>query len=253
VRAAQGIIFDVDGVILESESLHREAYNKSFEEFGVSYRWSPEYYDELQNKVGGGKPKMKYYFGEYGWPESKLGSSPTTEEEKTALVDKLQDRKTEIYKEFITGEVGKLRPGVARLMDEVLAAKKKGDLRLGICSASTKSSCLFVLDNLVGQERLQYFDVILAGDDVERKKPDPQIYKEALRRFPESVDPSKCVVIEDSLIGLQAAKAAGMKCVVTHTSSTANQDFGAADLVVSELGDEPTVQVDLEALLQLVR
>lgn len=93
-RAQHALIFDCDGVILESESLHREAYNQVFREFNVEYEWTPEYYDELQNKVGGGKPKMRYYFGEYGWPKSKLGPVPDSDEAKVALVDALQDRKT---------------------------------------------------------------------------------------------------------------------------------------------------------------
>ena len=136
---ACALIFDCDGVILESESLHREAYNQVFREFDVAYQWSEEYYDELQNKVGGGKPKMRYYFSTYGWPESKLGSAPTDDvDAQTTLIDELQDRKTEIYKEFISTGTAKQRPGILRLMDEAIANKERMNLRLAICSASTK-------------------------------------------------------------------------------------------------------------------
>ena len=55
--------------------------------------------------------------------------------------------------------------------------------KLAICSASTKSSCLFVLDSLLGKERLKAFDVVLAGDDVPKKKPDPMIYNLASERL----------------------------------------------------------------------
>jgi beta-phosphoglucomutase-like phosphatase (HAD superfamily) len=64
----EALVFDCDGVILESEDLHRRAYNAAFEEFGVRCNaqseeplvWTPEFYDELQNQIGGGKPKMRW-------------------------------------------------------------------------------------------------------------------------------------------------------------------------------------------------
>jgi beta-phosphoglucomutase-like phosphatase (HAD superfamily) len=106
--------------------------------------------------------------------------------------------------------------------------------KLAICSASTKTSCMFVLENLLG-ELLEGFDLILAGDDVERRKPDPMIYDEAAKRLGISRD--RCIVVEDSLIGLQAALGAGMKCIITHTPSTASQDFAGAVKIYPELGD----------------
>ncbi|CAM9763705.1 unnamed protein product, partial [Phaeothamnion confervicola] len=84
------LVFDCDGVILESENLHREAYNAVFREFSVPYAWSEEYYDDLQNKVGGGKPKMRYYFDLNGWPVTSLGPPPESAEAKDALLDTLQ-------------------------------------------------------------------------------------------------------------------------------------------------------------------
>lgn len=70
-RALQALIFDCDGVILESEHLHRQAYNDAFAHFNVRcpssssaqpLNWTPEFYDELQNFIGGGKPKMRWFF-----------------------------------------------------------------------------------------------------------------------------------------------------------------------------------------------
>ncbi|CAM9378794.1 unnamed protein product [Discosporangium mesarthrocarpum] len=242
------LIFDCDGVILESESLHREAYNAVFREFDVDYNWTPEYYDELQNKIGGGKPKMRYYFGANGWPSSKLGSPPGTESDQTALIDALQDRKTEIYKDFVRGGTAALRPGVQRLIDEAAAIP---EVKMSICSASTKESCLFVLDNLLGKENLEKFDLVLAGDDVPKRKPDPMIYNLASSKL--EVDPTRCIVIEDSLIGLEAALGAGMRCIITHTDSTRGQDFTGAVGVFSELGDEGSVQVTANELLQFIQ
>ena len=97
-------------MIVESEDIHRRAYNAAFENFDVRcpgdvapVDWSVEFYDMLQNKVGGGKPKMRWYFGENGWPTSNVlgGKTPENDEEKTLLIDTLQDWKTDKYKEII--------------------------------------------------------------------------------------------------------------------------------------------------------
>ena len=105
------LIFDCDGVIVESEDIHRRAYNATFEHFDVRcpdapeapVEWTETFYDELQNKVGGGKPKMRWYFGQHGWPTSTIldGKSPMTEEDQIKLIDTLQDWKTEKYKDII--------------------------------------------------------------------------------------------------------------------------------------------------------
>ncbi|XP_043710637.1 uncharacterized protein LOC122659603 [Telopea speciosissima] len=89
--ALQALIFDCDGVILESEHLHREAYNDAFAHFNVrcpsfaseTLNWDPEFYDELQNQIGGGKPKMRRYFKENGWPSSSIFETP----QKTMLIE----------------------------------------------------------------------------------------------------------------------------------------------------------------------
>jgi HAD superfamily hydrolase (TIGR01509 family) len=69
--------------------------------------------------------------------------------------------------------------------------------------------CCQVVNSVVGLDRRNRFDVVMAGDDVPRKKPDPIIYQMASERV--GVPPERCVVIEDSLVGLRAAKGAGIK------------------------------------------
>ena len=83
-----------------------------------------------------------------------------------------------------------------------------------------------MVNSVVQEDRLKRFDVVKAGDDVDKKKPDPMIYNMAQELV--NLPPEKCVVIEDSLVGLRAAKAAGMKCIITPTASTANAVFRAA-------------------------
>ena len=104
--------------------------------------------------------------------------------------------------------------------------------------------------DLLGHERKARFDVILAGDVVSRKKPDPEIYRLASERL--RLAPQACVVVEDNRNGLLAAKGAGMYCIVTTNGYTEDEDFSEADLVVGELGDPPNVRVDLETIRHAV-
>ncbi|KAJ0450146.1 putative phosphoglycolate phosphatase-like, domain 2, HAD superfamily [Helianthus annuus] len=249
-RAMEALIFDCDGVILESEDLHRQAYNLAFAHFDVRcppfsevLDWGIEFYDVLQNQVGGGKPKMRWYFKENGWPTSTLfPTPPESDADRAKLIDVLQDWKTEKYKDILKSGTVEPRPGVLRLMDEARASGKK----LAVCSAATKSSVILCLESLIGMERFQSLDCFLAGDDVKEKKPDPSIYITACKML--GVSEKACLVVEDSVIGLQAATKAGMSCVITYTSSTAEQDFTDAIAKYPDLSDVRLK--DLEEVLQ---
>ena len=222
--ASRGLLFDCDGVILETESIHLLAYNAAYAnnglvnpETGIKVEWSVEYYDMLQNKVGGGKNKMKYYFEETSsgvWPTVNGSNAPISDEDKNSLVDKLQSEKTIIYQEMVKSEAS-ARPGFLNLLDSAL---NDPTTSVGICSASTKSAVETVLEVIMGEERVKKLDVFLAGDDVTSKKPDPEIYKTAVERL--GLKPEECVVVEDSLIGLKAGRGAGCEVVVTWTDST---------------------------------
>ncbi|XP_047324158.1 haloacid dehalogenase-like hydrolase domain-containing protein At4g39970 [Impatiens glandulifera] len=251
--ALKALVFDCDGVILDSEQFHRQAYNDAFSHFNVRspssssqpLNWSLEFYDKFQNLVGGGKPKMRWYFNEHGWPSSTIYDSPPEDSsDREKLVDILQDWKTERYKAIIKSGTVEPRPGILRLMNEAKAAGKL----LAVCSAGTKSSVILCLENIIGLERFTNLDCFLAGDDVKEKKPNSSIYITASKKL--GVSAKECLVIEDSVIGLQAATGAGMPCIITHTSSTANQDFKEAVGVYSDLGNVRLE--DLELLLENV-
>lgn len=203
------LLFDCDGVILETEELHRLAYNAAFQAAdltidGEPVDWSVEYYDVLQNTVGGGKPKMFYHFRTTVGKFPMVGGEPApgTEEEQQALVDALQAHKTQIYRDFIE-EKAVPRPGVLELMDEALADPT---IAVGVCSASTKEAVQKVLAVTLGEERISKLNVCILGDDVSEKKPSPMIYNVARERI--DIDKERCVVVEDSMVGLRAAKAA---------------------------------------------
>lgn len=188
---------------------------------------------------------MRWYFKENGWPSSSIFESPPeNDDDRAKLIDTLQDWKTERYKDIIKSGSVEPRPGVLRLMDEAKAA----GIKLAVCSAATKSSVILCLENLIGMERFQGLNCFLAGDDVKQKKPDPSIYLTASKKL--DVLEKNCMVVEDSVIGLQAATGAGMSCVVTYTSSTATQDFKEAVAIYPDLSN---VRLgDLELLLENV-
>jgi len=231
----KAIIFDCDGVLADTErDGHRVAFNKAFAKKGLSAEWSVEQYGELL-EVAGGKERMRHYFDNYGWPADVA--------DKDTLIKELHKLKTDYFMQIIESGQLPLRPGVARLVDEAIAA----NIALAICSTSHERAVNLVAEVLLGPERKAHFRAILAGDVVSKKKPDPEIYNLASERL--NLKPSECVVVEDTRIGLLAAKAAGMHCLITTNGYSKDEDFTEADLVVSELGDPPNIQVTLEKIL----
>ncbi len=241
----KAIIFDCDGVLADTErDGHRVAFNKAFAQKGYAIEWSVELYGKLL-EISGGKERMVHYFDSYGWPSNVVDLATPYGADKDALIKELHKLKTDLFIQIIESGELPLRPGIARLIDEAIAA----DVTLAICSTSHERAVNLVAEKLLGSERKTRFSAILAGDVVSKKKPDPEIYNLASERL--SLEPSKCVVIEDSRNGLLAAKAAGMYCVITTNGYTKEEDFTGADLIVSELGDHPNVQVNLETIRNL--
>jgi len=234
----QAIIFDCDGVLVDTErDGHRVAFNRAFAEFGIETTWNPLEYKELV-KVAGGKERMKHYFGQKGCP----AGYPDRDE----LILKLHRRKTELFMELIASGELPLRPGIKRLVDEAIAR----GVRLAVCSTSNERSVNLIVERLLGPERKARFSAILAGDVVSKKKPDPEIY--ALCRERLNLDPSRCVVIEDSRNGLLAARGAGFHCLVTTNGYTQEEDFREADRVVPELGDGTVPSITLKELEEII-
>ena len=135
-----------------------------------------------------------------------------------------------IYKDIILSGRIPPRPGVKRIAEEAMA----DGWTLAVASTSAEESVRAVLRHAMG-EATANFGLVLAGDCVKAKKPAPDIYLLAAERL--GVAPADCVVVEDSNNGLQAAASAGMKCVVTVSSYTREEDFSKAAVVLTCLGD----------------
>ena len=211
------LIFDCDGVLADTErDGHRPAFNQAFAEAGLDVVWDEaEYARRLQ--IGGGKERIASLFDDA--------------EDRADEIRALHKRKTAIYKEIVAA--GRLpgRPGIARVVEEALAA----GWMLAVASTSAEESVRAVLEHAVGPANAAEF-AVFAGDVVPAKKPDPAIYVLTLDRL--GLAPGDAVVIEDSRNGLLAAVGAHLRCVVTVSGYTAEEDMSEAVLVVSSLGDE---------------
>ncbi|PPS14225.1 hypothetical protein GOBAR_AA06390 [Gossypium barbadense] len=251
------LLFDCDGVLVDTEKDgHRVSFNDTFNEKELGVTWDVDLYGELL-KIGGGKERMTAYFNKTGWPDK----APKSEEERKAFIASLHKRKTELFMALIENRLLPLRPGVAKLIDQALGE----GVKVAVCSTSNEkaksitytriakfmdefqlcysgSGVSAVVSCLLGPERAEKIQ-IFAGDVVPRKKPDPAIYTLAANTL--GVEPSSCVVVEDSAIGLAAAKAAGMTCIVTKSGYTADEDFLNADAVFDCIGDPPEERFDL--------
>jgi HAD superfamily hydrolase (TIGR01509 family) len=226
---SKALIFDCDGVLGDTELHgHLPAFNQMWSEFGVPWQWSvPEYARKKQ--IGGGKERMATLFHD---PEFlRVFQPPVAERERMELIARWHHRKTAIYKSLVCEGSIPPRSGVKRLAEEALAC----GWRLAVASTSAPEAVAAMLEHAVGGETAARFALILAGDVVKAKKPAPDIYLLAAARL--GILPANCVAIEDSHNGLAAAVSAGMKCVVTVTDSTREEDFGSADIVVTCLGD----------------
>jgi HAD superfamily hydrolase (TIGR01509 family) len=180
--------------------------------------WDEEEYGR-RLKIGGGKERIASLF-------------PDADAERGRIAA-LHKRKTAIYKEIVRS--GRLpgRPGIARVVAEALAA----GWTLAVASTSAEESVRAVLEHVVGAETAARF-AVFAGDVVPAKKPDPGIYLLALGEL--GVDPAEALVVEDSRNGLLAAHRAGLRCLVTLSSYTHDEDMSEAVLVVTSLGDPGT-------------
>lgn len=226
---SKALIYDCDGVLGDTEQFgHLVAFNQMWREFGVPWQWSVEEYGR-KLKIGGGKERMASLFTE---PEFlKVFTPPATEEGRKELIAAWHKRKTAIQQEIVNSGRIPPRSGVKRLAEEALAA---GWL-LAVASTSAQASVEAMLRRAMGEETAARFSLVLAGDVVKAKKPAPDIYLLAAERL--GVKPAECVVIEDSNNGVVAAATAGMKCVVTVSGYTREEDFSQAAIVLSCLGD----------------
>lgn len=221
----KAIIFDFNGVIVDDEPLHLELFRKVLLEEGLFL--SDEDYRE----------KYLGYDDRACFIEVLCDNSRTPDAANDAFIQELIDRKAEYYRQAIAERM-LLFPGVVDLV-----RRSAAEFPLAIASGALRSEIEWVLQH--GEIR-DCFGVIVAAEDVSACKPDPEGYNKALELLQTSLSaafqPHECLVVEDSVAGVEAAKAAGMRCLAV-TNSYSAEELKAADKIVNSLA-----KVDLKAV-----
>ena len=222
--ALKAIIFDVDGTLANTEhDGHLKAFNEAFDFFELDWYWDSELYGELLS-VSGGKERLSHFILKYN---PKL-TSPLTKDD----IAKIHRKKTDIFINKITDGYISLRVGVKRLINEAL----DNHLRLAIATTTSYENVKAILVSALGEEALNNFEIIAAGDIVDNKKPSPDIYNYVLEKM--NLNANECIAIEDSEIGFNSSSAAGLRTLITVSEYTMTKNFEGALVVLDHLGEE---------------
>jgi beta-phosphoglucomutase len=213
----EAVIFDFDGVLVDSEKLHYQAFNRVLNKFNFQLSLR-DYYDKF---LGLSDLELLQVVDK----ERRLSLS-------NQQFDSVLGEKAQIFKEMAATEAG-IIDGVREFL-KMLAESK---IPMAICSGALSPEIEMILN---GAGLRNYFEAIVSAEQVKRGKPDPEGFSLALKllnkKLKKSTRAGNCVVIEDSRWGLEAAKAAGMRAVAI-TNSYAAEHLKPADKVVVHLND----------------
>ncbi len=225
----RAVLFDLDGTLADTEIHgHRPAYNHAFQSLGLQFRWGSALYGHLL-KQPSGKARLLHYLTSY---QPELGEhAEAVGEHPEAWVEHVHALKARYFRSRLRQGQIPLRPGVARLIEETSNA----GVRLAVVTNASTSTVQPFLQYGLKKNLADRLDIVVAGEGMARQKPAPDLYQQALRRL--KLAPYECVAIEDSNVGLAAARAAGIPAVVTVNELTAGEDFAAASLVLDCLGE----------------
>lgn len=197
----KAVIFDRDGVIIDSEALTIDAMRKAFKKLGYDMPDS-----DIPNVIGHSSTKYTEYF------LAKWEFNP--------------DEFREMMREFYYKRLDK-----SLLFSETIELIKKlykNNVTMGITTSAGFDGTILIL-KMAGIDNM--FKVIVTREDCTKHKPDPEPYLLTAKKL--GIDPSLCVAIEDTSLGIESAKKAGMVCIAFPNTFTKDQDFSTADYVVS--------------------
>lgn len=207
------VIFDMDGVLVDSYYAHFQSWQRLYGEVGVEYT-------EETFSADFGRTSRELLV-------KTLGAGLTNDRLK-----ELDDRKEAIYRDILR-ESFPAMDGAAELLDELVA----NGVRLAIGSSGPPENVALVLEKLAGAAN---FNATVTGADVTRGKPDPQVFLIAAERL--GVAPASCAVVEDAVHGITAAKRAGMTAIAL-TGTLERAELAAADAVVDSLRQLSTERI----------
>src|SRR5437763_10139641 len=206
----RAVIFDMDGLIIDTEWPDYQSWQELYAEHGHDLplaEWVP-------------------YVGLWGPPLNlleRLAGLIGEGADRGALRERRRARCDELVREGLTP-----MPGFDALIERLTAH----DYRRGLASTSSRDWVDFIVDGLGVRHR---FDALVAGDEVSARKPAPDVYLRAAERL--GVAPEECVALEDSAPGVASARAAGMACVAVPNRVTVHHDLTAANRRVTHLGE----------------
>jgi len=222
--ALEALLFDVDGTLADTErDGHRVAFNMAFRDAGLDWDWDVALYGKLLT-VTGGKERIRYYL-------DKFNTGFERPEALDEFIANLHKAKTVHYTELLGKGAIPLRPGVERLLNEA----RDAGMRMAIATTTTPANVEALLVNTLGQESMDWFEVIAAGDIVPAKKPAPDIFTYALEKMELTAD--KGFAFEDSRNGILSAQGANLPVLITVNAYTEKDDFTGAALVLSNMGE----------------
>jgi HAD superfamily hydrolase (TIGR01509 family) len=208
----KAVVWDVDGTLAETErDGHRVAFNRAFAACGLPWHWTEARYGELLGVTGGYERLLRDMCER---PDAPRGAA-----RRDALARRIHDMKNEIYPELLRHVGLPLRDGVLELMHEC----RSHGVRMGIATTTSRVCVEALLRLHLGPGWREWFDALVCGEDVQHKKPDPEVYVRALLQV--RVCPSEAVAIEDSPQGAAAARAVDMPVVLTRSRYFADAFF----------------------------
>jgi len=214
----KAVLWDLDGVIADTGTYHCHAWRETFSKRGMTFT----------------EKTFKRQFGQRNDTiiRDTMGESISQEE-----LDVIAEEKEATYRRLVTGNI-KALPGA----NELIKSLQNHGIKIAIGSSAPPENIQIIIRGL---DIEKYFQAIVWGREVAEGKPSPQVYLLAARKL--ETEPAGCVVIEDAVAGVTAAKNAGMKCVAV-TNSHNRQSLQEADLIVDTL---EAVNIDtLAALFQ---
>ncbi|MFK9092189.1 HAD family hydrolase [Bacillus salipaludis] len=219
------VIFDMDGVIIDSEPLHFQVDQLVMRKLGVFIS-----HEELEQFVGMTNPEM--------WAQLKWKYNLSEDVDK--IIDFQLSTKIKLLEESHIEPI----EGVVDLIRQL----KINKIKIGLASSSPRRFIETVLNKF---HIIHYFDCIVSGEEVPKGKPAPDIYRKAAELV--GVNESECTVIEDSRNGVLSAKAACMKCIGFRNPNSGNQDLSGADMIVEVMKEIHISKKCSDVIVRVVR
>lgn len=203
----KAVLFDMDGVIVDTEPLHRKAYFKTFNELGIDVS------EDLYTSFTGASTK-------------RVCEILINQFNLTQTYEEIAKTKRDYFKEYFYNDEGfDLIPGVKQLIEHYY----ENGITLILASSATMNTINMVFEKF---ELDKYFSGKISGADLKESKPHPEVFLLAAEMAPESVE--NCMVIEDSTNGILASHRANIFCAAYRSPHSKNQDYTLANIVVAD-------------------